>query len=112
VIAVLFQRGSFTAESTQMVSAVFLGFAPSLIGLSLLELIARSLFALDRPWLPVIAAAIPLVANVVISRVLRTTSPEMIGVGASVGFMLGFTVLWVMVLSQRTRWLRELHPAT
>ncbi len=112
VIAVLFQRGSFTAESTQMVSAVFLGFAPSLIGLSLLEIMARSLFALDRPWLPVMAAAVPLVANLVISGVLRTTAPEMIGVGASVGFMLGFAVLWVMVVSQRTRWLRELQPAT
>ncbi|MDP9055259.1 MAG: hypothetical protein M3N93_13315, partial [Acidobacteriota bacterium] len=30
VIALLFERGNFTAESTRLVSAVFLGFAPSL----------------------------------------------------------------------------------
>ena len=35
----LFQRGSFTAESTRLVSAVFLGLGPSLIGWSLLEII-------------------------------------------------------------------------
>jgi hypothetical protein len=49
VIAILFQRGNFTAESTRLVSTVFLGLAPSLIGWSLLELTGRALFALDRP---------------------------------------------------------------
>ena len=112
VIAILFQRGSFTAESTQMVSAVFLGFAPSLIGLSLLEIAARSLFALVRPWLPLTAAAVPLLVNLVISAALHTTAPQMIGVGASAGFLTGFAVLWAMVLSRRARWLRELQPAT
>jgi len=111
VIALLFERGSFTAESTQMVSAVFLGFAPSLIGLSLLEITARSLFAFDKPWLPVIAASIPLLANLAISAVLHARAPEMIGVGASVGYLLGFAVLFVMVLSRRARWLRQIHPA-
>ncbi|MEO7649048.1 MAG: lipid II flippase MurJ, partial [Bryobacteraceae bacterium] len=52
VIALMFERGSFTGDSTRLVAAVFLGFAPSLIGWSLLELTSRSLFALDRPGLP------------------------------------------------------------
>ena len=63
-IALLFQRGSFTAESTRLVAAVFLGLGPSLIGWSLMELTSRSLFALDRRRLPVIAGAIPLAVNV------------------------------------------------
>jgi putative peptidoglycan lipid II flippase len=112
VIAILFERGNFTAESTQMVSAVFLGFAPSLIGLSLLEILARSLFAMDQPWLPVIAAAVPLLANLTISSMLHSKVPDMIGAGASAGFLLGFAVLFGMVLSRRARWLQALQPAT
>jgi len=60
VISLLFERGSFTAESTRLVSGVFLGFAPGIIGWALLDLISRCLFALDRPRLPVFAALIPL----------------------------------------------------
>ena len=51
-IALFFQRGNFTVESTTLVSAVFLGLGPSLVGWSLLEITSRSLFALDRPWPP------------------------------------------------------------
>ena len=66
-IALLFQRGSFTAESTWLVASAFLALGPSLIGWSLIEIQARSLFALDRPWLPVIAALIPVIINVAIT---------------------------------------------
>ena len=51
-IALLFQRGSFTADSTRLVASAFLALGPSLIGWSLIEILARSLFALDRPWPP------------------------------------------------------------
>lgn len=94
-IHLIFQRGSFTAESTALVSAVFLGLGPSLIGWSLLELTARSLFALDRPLLPVIAAAIPLTFNIVLTLGLHSFRPELIGVGAAAGLFLGFLFLLV-----------------
>ena len=58
-IALLFQHGSFTADSTRLVASAFLALGPSLIGWSLIEILARSLFALDRPWPPVIAALHP-----------------------------------------------------
>ena len=58
-IALLFQHGSFTADSTRLVASAFLALGPSLIGWSLMEILARSLFALDRPWPPVIAAVHP-----------------------------------------------------
>lgn len=99
VIALLFQRGNFTPESTVLVSAVFLGFAPSLIGLSLLELTSRSLFALNRPWLPMCAAALPVLLNIVVSAVLRSWhlyNPEYIGVGASFGLLVAFATLFTV----------------
>jgi putative peptidoglycan lipid II flippase len=105
VIALLFQRGSFTADSTRLVSAVFLGFAPSLIGWTLLELTARSLFALDRPWLPLTAAAIPALFNLVYLLSMRNPRPEFIGLGASIGFLAAFAVLFVLTHVNRARWL-------
>jgi putative peptidoglycan lipid II flippase len=106
VMALLFERGSFTSESTELVSEVFLGFAPCLVGWSLIEITARSLFALDRPWLPVITAAIAALLNIAISAALRGRSPETVGVGASVGMLVGFIFLFVMLLMRQRRAMR------
>lgn len=104
-IALLFQRGSFTAESTLLVSAVFLGLGPSLVGWSLLEISARSLFALDRPWPPVIAAVVPVLVNVIFTLGWHSHRPEWIGLGATIGLILGFLILFVLAHSGRKRWL-------
>ena len=102
---IMFQRGSFTAESTQLVSAVFLGLGPSLIGWSLLELTSRSLFALDRPWLPTIAAVIPVVVNVIVTLSARSPRPQFIGLGASLGLLAGFLFVFVTARMSRKNWL-------
>jgi putative peptidoglycan lipid II flippase len=104
-IALLFQRGSFTAESTVLVSGVFLGLAPSLVGWSLMEICARSLFALDRPWPPVIAALLPVLVNVLLTLTLDPHQPEWIGFGATVGLLTGFATLFALAHSGRKRWL-------
>jgi len=106
-IALLFQRGSFTLDSTRLVSAVFLGLGPTVIGWSLIEIGARSLFALDRPWPPVIAAIIPVLVNALLTLWLHPSQPQWIGIGASVGAMTGATVLLLIVLWNRRRWLSE-----
>src|SRR5262249_40099259 len=105
-IALLFQRGSFTADSTQLVSAVFLGLAPSLIGWSLLDLTARSLFALDRPWLPAAAALIPALVNIALLATIPEPRPELIGLGASLGFFCGFLLLFGLA-RRRGEWLAQ-----
>jgi putative peptidoglycan lipid II flippase len=103
VIELMYQRGSFTTDSTNLVSAVFLGLGPSLIGWSLLELTSRSLFALDRPWLPTIAAAIPVLVNVVVTVAVRSPEPRWIGAGASLGLLVGFLFVFVMARLHRNR---------
>ena len=105
VIALMFERGSFTAESTLLVSAVFLGMGSSLIGWSLLELTSRSLFALERRKLPMVAAVIPVVCNVAITLVMHSEQPQFLGVGASIGLLVGFLFLWVLARARRKYWL-------
>ncbi len=105
VIALLFQRGSFTAESTRLVSGVFLGFAPSLFGGALLDLIARCFFALDRPALPLAVALIPISVNLIVTSMLRAdgrlADPAMLGMGASIGLVAGFAALFALMHFRR-----------
>jgi putative peptidoglycan lipid II flippase len=107
VVRILFQRGSFTAESTLLVAAVFLGMGPAMIGWSLIEISSRSMFALDRPWPPLAAAFVPLLVNVVVTMFLRGAQPAFVGLGASLGLLSGFLVLWVTVRARRQRWIAE-----
>lgn len=101
VIALLFERGSFTAESTQLVATVFLGFAPSLIGWALLDLIARCFFGLNRPKMPLVAAVVPVTVNLIVTAVLNARgilrSPAALGLGASAGLFLGFATLFTAI---------------
>jgi len=106
-IALLFQRGKFTAESTRLVASVFLALGPSLVGWSLIEITSRSLFALDRPWPPVLAAMLPVLINVTLTLRLHSFRPELIGLGASVGLISGFLVLFVTAHTSRSRWLQK-----
>jgi putative peptidoglycan lipid II flippase len=114
-IALLFERGSFTADSTRLVSAVFLGFAPSLIGWALLDLIARCFFALNRSRLPLIAALIPITVNLTVTSVLRAegklTDPVMLGWGASIGLIAGFAALFTMIHIRRRAATPESNPS-
>jgi putative peptidoglycan lipid II flippase len=105
VIALLFERGNFTPESTRLVADVFLGIAPSLIGWTLLDLIARCFFAMNRPRLPVIAAFIPISVNLAVTSFLRAegklSNPFTLGLGASIGLFTGFAVLFAMIHLRR-----------
>jgi putative peptidoglycan lipid II flippase len=102
VIAILFQRGSFTAESTMLVSGVFLGFAPGIIGWALLDLIARCLFALDRPRLPIFAALIPLAVNLTAMLAFgRVKDPTFLSLGAAMGYTIAFAVLFLAIHLRR-----------
>lgn len=106
-IRIMFERGSFTAESTRLVSAVFLGLGPSMIGWSLLELTSRALFSLERPLLPVTTAFIPLLGNIGFTLWFRPADPAWLGVGASAGFMAAFLVLLALAGARRHRWLSQ-----
>ena len=106
-IALLFEHGRFTADDTRLVAGVFLALGPSLVGWSLMEILARSLFALDRQWPPVIAAALPVLFNIAITLKVGPYHPELLGLGSSVGLMVGFAVLFVMAHTSKKRWMEQ-----
>jgi putative peptidoglycan lipid II flippase len=103
VIRIVFERGNFTADSTRLVSAVFLGFGASLIGWSLMEITARSLFGMNRPWPPVVAAAIPVLVNVALTSRLPGGA-EWLGAGSSIGLLAGFATLFAILHAARKNW--------
>jgi peptidoglycan biosynthesis protein MviN/MurJ (putative lipid II flippase) len=78
-----------------------------MVGWSLMEIAARSLFALDRPWPPVIAALVPLLFNVAFTLGFGSFRPEWIGAGSSAGLLLGFAMLMAMARVNRPRWLAQ-----
>jgi O-antigen/teichoic acid export membrane protein len=65
------------------------------------------LFALDRPRLPLAASAIPVLCNLALLLGMRTPQPQFIGLGASLGFLCAFAVLFAVAHAKRRQWLAE-----
>ena len=55
--------------------------------------------------LAVCAAAIPVLVNVALTFSLNSSQPQLIGLGASVGLMAGFLVLFGAAHASRKRWM-------
>jgi hypothetical protein len=53
-----------------------------------------------------IAAAIPVLLNVAVTFSLGSQSPQLIGVGATVGLMAGFIALIAMAHIGRRQWMK------
>lgn len=58
---------------------------------------------MNLPWLPLCAAAIPVLFNIGVIAIHPTHDPEAIALGASVGLLLAFIVLFSVAHLQRRR---------
>lgn len=67
VTAMLFQRGAFDANSTQMVAWALLWFTAGLIGHSLVEILSRAFYALHDTKTPVLAGTAAMGLNAIFS---------------------------------------------
>jgi putative peptidoglycan lipid II flippase len=67
IIALLYQRGQFTAESTELVAWALLWYALGLVGHSLVEVLARAFYALHDTRTPVTIGAAAMGLNVLFS---------------------------------------------
>ncbi|HUS83631.1 MAG TPA: murein biosynthesis integral membrane protein MurJ [Anaerolineales bacterium] len=69
IVALLFERGLFTAESTELVAWALLWYAIGLVGHSILEVVVRAFYAMYDTRTPVTVGVIAMSLNVVFSIV-------------------------------------------
>ncbi len=93
LVAFLFERGKFGESSTSAVALILLTYAPAMFGRVIADFLARLLFAMDKMRMPVVSAVVAAVINLVICVLLPSTWPELIGLGATLGFFLGAFLL-------------------
>jgi len=67
IVTMLFQRGAFELESTNMVSWALLWYATGLVGHGLVEITSRAFYALKDTRTPVILGSLAMTLNVVLS---------------------------------------------
>ena len=70
IVALLFERGFFTAESTSLVAWALLWYASGLLGHALLELIVRGFYANQDTRTPVFIGVVAMGLNIVLSLLL------------------------------------------
>lgn len=72
IVSLLYQRGSFTSHSTDLVTWALMWYATGLVGHSLLEVLARSFYSLHDTRTPVLVGIGAMVLNVIFSFVFST----------------------------------------
>jgi putative peptidoglycan lipid II flippase len=70
ITRLVYQRGEFNAESTHLVSVALFWFAFSLPFGGVNLLLTRTFFALQRPWIPTVYAAMNMVVDIIVSLAL------------------------------------------
>lgn len=71
IVSILFERGLFGAESTDLVASALLLMSLGLVALLLLEVIARSFYALSDTLTPVLAGGVQVLMMIVLTFWLR-----------------------------------------
>lgn len=107
LIAIIAQRGAWTAESTAATAWALAFFALGIAGHSLLEVLSRAFYALSDTWTPVWVGIISMVSNIVLSLIFirYIGDPESLARGPFAGLALanslttlleGFALWWLM----------------
>jgi putative peptidoglycan lipid II flippase len=100
IVRLVYQRGEFTAHSTDLVSEALFWFSFSLPFSGFNLMLTRTFFSLQRPWLPTALAAGSLVVNVAVSLALY----EPLGIA---GLVLGTAISNAALTLAEARWLRK-----
>jgi putative peptidoglycan lipid II flippase len=106
IVAVLFERGQFDAEATELVAWVLLFYAFSLSGLAAIEIISRAFYALEDTVTPVVIGALQLGAmwlfgawlgNVLFSQILDRQPAGGLSLGYSISTFIELgLLLWLL----------------
>lgn len=119
IMAVLFERGEWTAIHTSAAAWALIFYSIGLIGHVMLEILARTFYALHDTWTPVLVGGAAMVLNVVLSftfvAVFRALGADSLSQGPFGGLALAnslataleSTVLWVIL----RRRIPQMNPA-
>jgi putative peptidoglycan lipid II flippase len=72
IVQVLYQRGQFDVDSTQLTAAALWGYAVGLVAVATVRVVAPAFFALRDPATPVRVAAIAMLVNIIACLALRS----------------------------------------
>lgn len=105
VIAILFERGLFDAESTRLAANALLFYAIGMIAITALEVVNRAFFAMSDTWTPVLAGGVQIAAMAILSAWFSLSLFPSMGQRALGGLALGFSisniievvVLWLLL---------------
>ncbi len=101
LVAVLFQRGAFDADSTALVAASLWGWCLGLIAHSSLEIVARTFFATKDTLTPLKVAAVSMLINMGLAFALRgPLGVTGLALANSIAFSIE-TVVLLVILRQR-----------
>lgn len=70
IIKLLFERGSFDAESTRLTSGVLLFYMPTIIGQAISNIFKRGFYALQNTKTPIIITIVQVATNVILNGIL------------------------------------------
>ena len=72
IIRVIFESGSFTAESTEMTGSIFARYALGMSAFAVLDLLNKAYYAMKKTLVPLLINLGVLALNIVLNRVFRT----------------------------------------
>jgi putative peptidoglycan lipid II flippase len=75
IVALLFERGEFDANSTELVAWALLWYAAGLVGHAIVEITSRAYYALQDTRTPVLIGAAAMTLNVALSLALSSVFP-------------------------------------
>lgn len=106
IVAALYQRGVFTAQSTELVAWALAWYAAGLVGHSLVEILARAFYAMHDTRTPVLVGGAAMGLNVVFSLVLARLFVQWGwmahgGLALANSLATGLEALWLLRLMHR-----------
>ena len=87
IISVLYERGQFTSQASQMMAVAFSGFTPAIFGYSLYEITTKAYYAGKKVLVPTLVSVATLASTLILSSVV------VLATGLGIGFVsLSFSV--------------------
>ena len=99
IIKVIFESGSFTAESTAVTGQIFRMYAIGMCGFSALDLLGKAFYAMKKTLTPLLTNLLILVLNLALNRVFPSDTG--VAIATSIALTIG-AVIMCIVLFKRT----------